>query len=188
MTIWYRRNTEVATKSSADPDPIKTALERFLKTSQDEASVLDLEGTLEVRLAGNTLYVPSYTRSVMDENHGATVMAIFTNTDVESKTVYFYPAADPDAKGARKLRTTESMGPALVSFGVPLRKLKLQFKESRRVVLPVHILPTPNHGTVYYISFAEVEIEARNIDKAAMAAAKQAKKSRKAKKAGPAPT
>jgi hypothetical protein len=165
----------MAPRNTPTPEPVNEALQAFLNTQPDESATRELGDRLEVHLTGNLLYIPTFTRQSMNTSHGSTVMALETRTDVEGGRVFYYPARNPDARGARRLRTTESMGPAVVSFGVPLRKLKLKYKVSRRVVFPVHTLQTPEQGTVYWISFAEVELEARNIDLTAVAAAKQAK-------------
>lgn len=132
-------------------------------------------------MARATAYVPSYTRQVMDRNHGAPVMAVHTRTDEQSKKVFVYPAQDPDSKAARKFRSDETMGPAYFAFGVPLRTLKLKLQPSRRLILPLNILEVPNQGIVYWASFADIEKEVRNVD----AAAKQTKAAAKKK---PAPT
>lgn len=175
--------------ASVTQDAAQKVLESFLQLQKDEANVRQLAQPLEVSLTGTNLYIPAPTRAVMDSNHGAPVMAIETKTHVAEKLVFFYPAADPDSPGARKLRTTESMGPANVAFGVPLQKLKLKFTVSRRIVLPVQSLDTPDQGTIYWISFADVEKEARDVDLEAIAAAKKAKaaaaKARKAARKTP---
>lgn len=162
-------------KRALDQKVVDQALDAFLRAKQDEHSVNHLEQRMEIHVAGTSAYIPTYTRSVMDQNYGATVMAIHTKTDFPSKKVFFYPADDPKAKGARKLRTPESMGPALVAFGVPLRKLKLKYKVSRRLILPVYTLEVPDQGTTYWVSFADIEMEARDVDLEAINAAKKAK-------------
>lgn len=182
-------------KQVDNQDSVKKSLELFLKAKQDEHSVAAVEQELELHVVGTTAYIPSYTRGVMDRSFGAPVMAVHTRTETESKTVFIYPAKDPNARGARRLRSTETMGPALLAFGVPLRKLKLKLSVTRRIVLQLHALEVPNEGTVYWASFADVEKERRDIDVQAIAAARQEKaaqkKSRKAarsRKAGAGPT
>jgi hypothetical protein len=168
-------------KRTVDQTGVQQALEAFLKTPTDEQSVRQLEEPLEAHLTGTNLYLPTPTRAAVDRNNGAKVMALETKTDVEGKRVFFFPT-DPGAPGARKLRTTQSMGPAWFAFGVPLRKLKLKFTVSRRLILPIHTLETPEHDTVYWVSFADVQMEARNVDLAAIAAAKTSTTKARAKK------
>lgn len=169
----------MAQKRTDDQETMNRLVERFLKATQDEQSVYEVERSLQLHVVGTTAYIPSYTRGVMDKNFGAPVMAIETRTDVESKTVFISPAKDPEARSAKSLRSSDTMGPAYVAFGVPLRKLKLKLALSRRVVLPLHVMEVPNEGTVYWASFAEIEKERRDIDMEAIAAAKQEKAAQK---------
>jgi hypothetical protein len=158
-----------------DQDSLKKALDLFLKAKQDERSVTEVEQPLQIHIVGSQAYIPSYTRSVLDKNFGAPVMAIYTRTEADSKTVFIYPAKTPDARGAKKLRSTETMGAAYVAFGVPLRKIGVKLNISRRVILTLNILEVPNEGTVYWASFADIDKERRHIDTVAIAAAKQEK-------------
>lgn len=178
------------------PD-IKKMLDLFLNTKPDVGAVHAVEQRLEIRIVQTDAYIPSYTRSVMDKNFGAPVMAMITRTEPESKCIFLMPAKDPDAKEARKLRSADSMGPAFLAFGVPLRKLKLKLDSTRQVVLPLNTLEVPGEGTVYWASFADVENNRRDLDqvildetrkqKAAEAKAKKEAKRAAAKKTGPTP-
>ncbi|HYF94752.1 MAG TPA: hypothetical protein VD969_21270 [Symbiobacteriaceae bacterium] len=164
----------VAPKIPESPDQMNKLLEVFLQAKQDGARVHDVEQRLELHVTTTTAYLPSYTRQVMDTNNGAPVMAIHTRTDAKTKRVFLHPAANPADKAARKLRSAETMGPAYFAFGVPLRALGLKFPASRRIVLPMGTLEVPDQGIVYWVSFANIEKEARNVSTATAAAAKQA--------------
>jgi hypothetical protein len=145
-------------------DQVQKMLDLFLNTRPDEAGVNAVEQRLEIRIVGTQAYIPSFTRGVMDKNFGAPVMAMNTRTEVETKCVFLSVAKDPEAKEARKLRSTDTMGPAYMAFGVPLRKLKLRLDATRQVVLPLNVLEVPGEGTVYWASFAEIENNRRDLD------------------------
>lgn len=162
-------------KHSDDPALLKTAIERFLKAKQDESSVLEVEQQLQLHLVGTTAYIPTFTRTVMDKHFGSPVMAVHTRTDEENKIVYIYPAKDPDARDAKRLRSTDAMGAAYVAFGVPLRKLKMKLNVTRRIILPLTMMEVPGEGIVYWASFADTVKERRDVDLEALAAAKQKK-------------
>lgn len=162
-------------KRSEDQAPLDTVLGRFLKAKQDESSVLEVEQELELHLVGTTAYIPTYTRSVMDRHFGSPVMAVHTRTDPESKSVFLYPAKDPKARDAKRLRSSDAMGAAYLAFGVPLRKLKTRLNITRRVILPLNILEVQGEGVIYWVSFADIVKERRDVDLEAIAAAKQKK-------------
>jgi hypothetical protein len=165
----------VVKRSTGDqaPAPDKV-LADFLKAEADAPSVHDLEQRLELHLSGTSGYVPSYTRRVMDKNHGAPIMAIETRTYNDTKRVFLQPV-NPNDKRGRKLRKDETLGPAVFAFGVPLRKLGIKLPTSRRIILPLTPLETPDHGIVYWASLADIEHERRDVDMELAAAAKQAK-------------
>lgn len=173
-------------KRSMDKEAATKAVEQFLKTDPDAATVHQLEQRLQMHVTGTQAYLPSYTRQVMDQNHGAPVVAVYTKTDVDSKKVFLYPAQNPTDRLAKKLRGEQFAGPAFFAFGVPLRSLHLKLAVNRRIVLPLNILDVPDHGTVYWASLAEIEKESRDVDMEAIAAAKKAKaakaKARKTRK------
>lgn len=169
--------------NNGDQADLKKMLDLFLKTKQDEAGVHQVEQRLELRLVGTEVYIPSYTRGVMDKNFGAPVMAINTRTELANKCVFLSPAKDPDARDAKKLRSTDTMGPAYMAFGVPLRKLKLKLDPTRQVVLPLNTLEVPGEGIIYWASFAELENNRRGLDQVILDADRKAKNAQaKAKK------
>ncbi len=176
----------MAEKRDMTPEAANKALEDFLNAQQDAPTVHQVEQRLELHLTGTDAYIPSYTRQVMDKNHGAPVEAVLTKTDAGAKKVYIYPAEQPVDKSARQLRGDDTMGPARFAFGVPLRILGLKLPPTRKIILPLKTLDVPKQGTVYWASFAEIEKESRDIDAEALAAAKQAKaakaKARKSRK------
>jgi hypothetical protein len=146
------------------------ALEEFLKNQPaDESHVRHIDQNIEVRIAGSRLYFPSFTKSWMDQQANKPIHAVTVQTDPTTYTVYFWP----DAKGERKLVFSETMGGASVAFGVPLKKLNLNFRDSRRIVLPLHCDELPTMGAVFSICFNEQALEGRNVDKELVAAAKQ---------------
>lgn len=138
-------------------------LDQFLQQADDSATVHELEQRLELHVADTDAYIPSYTRQVMNQNHGMPVMAVHTRTVKENGRVYVYAAKDPNAKSARKFRASESLGGAYFAFGVPLRALKLKLPKGRRYILPLNILEVAGHGIVYWASFADLEHELRNL-------------------------
>lgn len=165
----------MAQKRPADSDKVKKALALFLKTQPDAGNVHSVEQRLQLHVAGTDAYIPSYTRHKMDKGHGAPITAVHTRTDAETKTVFITIADNPKAKTARKLRSSDTMGPSYFAFGVPLRTLNLTLPPRRRLVLPLEVLPHPDGGYIYQASFAQVEKELRNVDMAALAEAKKAK-------------
>jgi hypothetical protein len=176
-----------------DQSALQQAVAQFLQAKHDPKTVNDLEQRLELHLAGTNAYIPAYTRADMDKENGAPVVALYTKTITETNTVYIYAVKPPIPKDARKLRGSETMGPAYFAFGVPLRTLGLQLPVSRKVILPLTKLPIPEHPMVYVASLAEIEKGARDVDMAAISAAKQqkavAKQARKARsKASPSQT
>jgi hypothetical protein len=165
----------MAQNQADDQGYVKKAIDLFLNAKQDEHSVTEIEQRLQIHIVGTTAYIPSYTRRVIDKNFGSPVMAINTRTDFDTKTVFIYAAKDPEALGAKKLRSSDSMGAAFVAFGVPLRKIKVKLNVTRRIILPLTILDVPNEGTVYWASFADIEKERRDLNMEAIAVAKQEK-------------
>ncbi|MDF2628580.1 MAG: hypothetical protein K0R39_2411 [Symbiobacteriaceae bacterium] len=148
--------------SGKKPVDINKILEQFLNQPNDGATVNDLEQRLELHVTETQAYITSYTRLVMNRNHGRPVMAVHTKTVVETSTVYVYAAENPDDKTARKLRSSETLGPAYFAFGVPLRALKLKLPKGRKYTLPLNVLEVPGQGTAYWTSFADLEHELRN--------------------------
>jgi hypothetical protein len=183
----------MADTNKADEAALKRMLDLFRNTKPDEAAVHAVEQRLELRIVGTEAYIPSYTRGVMDKNFGAPVMAMNTRTELETKCVFLSPARDPEAKDARKLRSADSMGPAYIAFGVPLRKLKLKLDATRQVVLPLNTLEVPDEGVVYWASFSDIEKNRRDLDQVILDATRkektaQAKAKKEAKRAAKRPS
>jgi hypothetical protein len=166
----------MAKRSEAEQSQgLDRALEQFLRAEPDLFSIHDAEqGRLELHLSGTDAYIPRFTRRVMDKSHGAPIMAVETRTYQESRCVFITPVK-PGGTRARKLRNDRTLGPATFAFGVPLRKLGLKIPAGRRLILPLTPLDTPDHGTVYWASLADVESEKRHVDLQLIAAVKQAK-------------
>lgn len=173
----------MATKRAMDQDTASKTVEEFLKAQPDVANVNQIEQRLQLHVTNTQAYLPSYTRQVMDQNHGAPVVAVHTKTDPQSKKVFIYPAQNPGDRLAKPLRGGLG-GPAFFAFGVPLRALHLKLPVDARIVLPLNPLQVPDYGTVYWASLADIEKETRDVDMEAINAAKKAKIAKaKAKKA-----
>ena len=153
-------------KKPVDPQKL---FDQFVKSQNDAPTVHNIQQRLELHVTETEAYVPSYTRQVMNQNHGAPVMAVYTRTDAENYIVYIYPAKNPADKAARKLRSAEGLGPAVFAFGVPLNSLKLKLPLGRRYILPLNTMEVPNTGTVYWTSFADLENEVRTTEDQAAA-------------------
>lgn len=153
-------------KRPVDPHQL---LDQFVKAQVDAPTVHNIQQRLELHVTGNEAYVTSYTRQVMNQNHGAPVLAVYTKTDTQNYIVYIYPARNPEDRAARKLRSAEGLGPAIFGFGVPLNTLKLKLPPGRRYILPLNTMEVPNTGTVYWTSFADLENEIRNTEEVAAA-------------------
>ncbi|MDB4898171.1 MAG: hypothetical protein JWN15_4433 [Firmicutes bacterium] len=166
----------MATKRS-ESEPVQDrnkALEEFLRSQMDTSIHEAEDGRLELRLSGTDAYLSRYTKKVMDKNHGVMLMAIETRTDKESKRVFLQPGKRGDTQ-ARTLHQSKTMGTATFAFGVPLRKLGIKIPAGRRIILPLTPMDTPDHGTVYWASLADVEVEKRNLDPELIAAKKHVK-------------
>lgn len=111
----------------------------------------------------------------MDMDHGSPVAAILTRTFTDKGTVQWAPAPTTNTKGARKVRTTDTLGGAYVAFGIPLRKLRFSPPEERSLTMDVTRIPIANGKVIYEISFAQFENEKRDLDMAKRSEKKQAK-------------
>lgn len=115
---------------------IAKALQEFLETKTDVATVHDIEQRLELHVVGTAAYITAYTQQVMDKNFGAPVMAVHTKTSQAGKKVFVYPANNPNEP--------------LVAMDVT---------EAGRTY------------KVYWASFADLELEARDLEKSEESAA-----------------
>lgn len=173
------REVEAQAQPKVDP-----ALVAFLKGGFDKARVTELDQELQVHLSKKSLYIPVYTRNQMDKKHGKPVMAIFTKTDVEKGKVYLIPAKNPEAKEARRLRISETMGGAHVAFAVPLRMLGLKLPD-RKYTFTLTTMELPDMGTVYVMSFEDFVHDKRTVDAEVASVAQQVKQEQaEAKRAG----
>lgn len=151
------------------------SLAEFLKSGYDEARTSDIaQDHLEVTLSKSTLYIPVYTRNTMDKSFGKPIMAVYTKTDVVTGTVWLIPADNPNAKEARKLAISDTMGGATVAFAVPLRKLGLKLPD-RKFTFTLTPVDVADMGTVYTMSFKDFDHEPRFVDAEVAAVAKQVK-------------
>jgi len=172
----------MVTKRADDVEGFNKALDQFLTASPDARSVREVSQRLQLHLTKTQMYIPSYTRLVMDKNHGSPIIAVQTRTDVDNKKVFIYPSTNLYDKSVRRLHGADSMGSAFFAFGVPLRTLKLSFPNSRRIVFPLNTLEVPDLGVVYWISMDAIENEPRSIDPTAKSAAKLARTAQSAMK------
>lgn len=167
----------------AKEDPIKIpdrviSVEEFAKGWDTERRIHELN-PLSFNLKGSTMYVPSRTKSDMDEAHGGPTPAIRTRTFPGEYRAWISPCAE-NAPGARKLRpSTDTHGTAEFGFGIPLRKLGIKVPETRQYTFEATRLLVEGGGIIYEISFRDFENRKRDVDEAALAAEKQAKAEKK---------
>ena len=149
-----------ATPNDENQQNEENELRELLEGYDTERRVSELR-QLEVTLVGTDLYFPAATKSTMDSNNGAPVLAVHTKTFKDEKKVTFFPCS-PTAPGARKIRLGKTMGCGYMGFSIPLAKLELSFPEERRITLTVNPRKVKDLW-VYDISFQEFENEKRNL-------------------------
>lgn len=148
--------------------------EEFAKGWDKERRVTDLN-PLTFHLRGTTMYVPARTKADMDATLGGPTPAVRTRTFGSEYKVWISPCRKevPDKRTLRP--TNESQGTAEFAFGIPLRKMGVKVPFTRQYTFPAERIPVEGGGVVYEISFKEFENTPRDVDVAALQAAKQAK-------------
>lgn len=159
--------------------------EEFAKGWDWERRVTDLND-LTFHLRGTSMYVPARTKADMDAAMGGPTPAVRTRTFAREYKVWISPCLS-DTPDCRILRpANDSQGTAEFAFGIPLRKMGIKVPFTRQYTFEAERIPVEGGGVVYQISFKEFENIPRNIDEAALQAAKQAKaekaKARRARK------
>lgn len=172
-------------KDEPKPQVDLISAEEFAKNWDTERRVHELN-RMAFHLRGTTMYVPARTKADMDETMGGPTAAVRTRTFPEDFRVWVSPCP-ASAPNARKLRpTSDTQAAAEFGFGIPLKKLGIKVPDTRQYTFEAKRLLVEGGGVVYEISFREYENIRREVDEAALAAAKKEKaekaKARRSKK------